>query len=56
MAMSPCIDYRRDRLADHARQAGEDLVAAQLPSGKFRNSAFQQGPMEGGSRMKRPSM
>ena len=30
-------------------QAGEDLVAAQLPSGKFRNSAFQQGPMEGGT-------
>jgi hypothetical protein len=32
-----------------ARQAGDDLVAAQLPSGKFRNSAFQQGPMEGGT-------
>src|SRR5262245_24561526 len=34
---------------DRARQAGDDLVAAQLPSGKFRNSAFQQGPMEAGT-------
>jgi hypothetical protein len=34
---------------ERARQAGDDLVAAQLPSGKFRNSAFQQGPIEGGT-------
>ncbi len=34
---------------ERARHAGDDLVAAQLPSGKFRNSAFQQGPMEGGT-------
>ncbi|WP_129672183.1 hypothetical protein [Candidatus Chloroploca sp. Khr17] len=32
-----------------ARAAGDDLVAALLPSGKFRNSSFQQGPMEGGT-------
>lgn len=34
---------------NRARQAGDDLIAAQLPSGKFRNSSFQQGPMEGGT-------
>jgi len=34
---------------ERAGQAGDDLVSAQLPSGKFRNSAFQQGPMEGGT-------
>lgn len=37
------------RWLDRARQAGDDLVVAQLPSGNFRNSAFQQGPMEGGT-------
>src|ERR1041385_4387491 len=34
---------------ERAKQACDDVVAAQLPSGKFRNSAFQQGPMEGGT-------
>jgi len=34
---------------ERAREACDDLVAAQLPSGKFRNSSFQQGPMEGGT-------
>jgi hypothetical protein len=32
-----------------ARQAAEDVLAAQLPGGNFRNSAFQQGPMEAGT-------
>jgi hypothetical protein len=30
-------------------RAADDLTAAQLPAGTFRNSAFQQGPMEGGT-------
>lgn len=34
---------------ERARRAGDDLVAAQLHSGKFRSSAFQQGPLEGGT-------
>lgn len=34
---------------ERAVRAGEDLVAAQLPSGKYRSSSFQQGPMEGGT-------
>ncbi len=34
---------------NRARQAGDDLVAAQLPSGKFRNSSFEIGPNEGGT-------
>ena len=32
-----------------AAVAGRDLLLAQLPSGSYRNSAFQQGPMEGGT-------
>jgi hypothetical protein len=32
-----------------ATVAGRDLLLAQLPSGSYRNSAFQQGPMEGGT-------
>jgi hypothetical protein len=40
----------QDRMwIERAIQAGDDLVAAQLPSGKYRNSSFQQGPMEGGT-------
>lgn len=34
---------------ERARAAGDDLIRAQLPDGRFRNSAFQQGPMEGGT-------
>jgi hypothetical protein len=44
--------YRRTGEAawlDRAVQAGEDAVQALLPTGNFRNSAFQQGPMEGGT-------
>ena len=40
---------RQGHWLERARQAAEDLVAAQLPSGKFLNSSFQQGPMEGGT-------
>jgi hypothetical protein len=32
-----------------AKQAAEDVVVAQLPSGNFRNSSFQYGPIEGGT-------
>lgn len=32
-----------------ARQAGEDLVRGQLPSGNFRNSCFEWNPNTGGS-------
>jgi hypothetical protein len=32
-----------------AIQAGDDCCQAQTPSGNFRNSSFQQGPMEGGT-------
>ena len=37
------------RWLDRAIIAAEDVLSAQLISGKFRNSAFQQGPMEGGT-------
>jgi hypothetical protein len=32
-----------------AKQAAEYVVSAQLPSGNFRNSSFQYGPIEGGT-------
>lgn len=32
-----------------ARQAAEDVVVAQLPSGNYLNSSFQYGPIEGGT-------
>lgn len=34
---------------ERARTAADDVIAGQLPSGNYRNSAFQQGPMEGGT-------
>jgi hypothetical protein len=34
---------------ERAKRAAEDVLAAQLPSGNFRNSSFQQGPIEGGT-------
>lgn len=40
---------RELRWLDRARQAGDDLRAAQLASGKYRNSSFEQGPIEGGT-------
>jgi hypothetical protein len=39
----------QEQWLQRARQAADDLVVALLPSGLFRNSAFQQGPMEGGT-------
>lgn len=44
--------YRATKQAcwlDQAVQSAGDLLDAQLPAGTFRNSAFQQGPMEGGT-------
>lgn len=32
-----------------ALQAGDDLLRGQLPDGRFRNSSFQAGPIEGGT-------
>lgn len=37
------------RWLERALHAAEPLCHAQLPDGTFRNSAFQQGPMEGGT-------
>ena len=61
----PMIDWRYEgiicgyltlyRATDQRRwlaravQAGEDCLAAQLPDGRFRNSSFQRGALEGGT-------
>jgi hypothetical protein len=37
------------RWLERACACGDDLLAAQLPTGCFANSAFQQGPMDGGT-------
>ena len=37
------------RWLERAVTAGDDICASQLPSGQFRNSSFQQGPIEGGT-------
>ncbi len=37
------------RWLERARDAAEDVVAAQLPSGSYRNSSFQLGAIEGGT-------
>lgn len=34
---------------DKAKRAGNDLVASQLPDGRFANSSFQRGPIPGGT-------
>ena len=34
---------------ERAVQAGDDVVAAQLPNGNYAHSAFQQGPIEAGT-------
>lgn len=34
---------------DRAIRAGDDVCQAQLPSGNYLNSSFQQGPIEGGT-------
>lgn len=34
---------------DRAVQAANDIAKAQLPDGRYANSSFQQGPMEGGT-------
>lgn len=40
----------RDRIwLDKACQAGDDLIAGQLPSGNYRNSRFEQNPGTGGT-------
>jgi hypothetical protein len=40
---------RAARWLERAVRAGDDLLRAQTPTGNFRASAFQQGPMEGGT-------
>lgn len=37
------------RFLDKAIRAGDDVVAAQLPDGRFRASSFQFGPVRGGT-------
>lgn len=34
---------------DRAKRAGDDVLTSRLPNGNYRNSAFQQGPMEAGT-------
>ncbi len=51
--LSGCVElYRKSKAAhwlDKAITAGNEVCAAQLPDGRFWNSSFQLGPIEGGT-------